>query len=184
MAVVFGEAERDFYSALFMPDTKKRQRALSNWIISTTPIIQAKVVEELKMFIETVMENGWTVDWLKREERLRRIQNDYHLVMDISLRRIRAKEKIIGISPDPIITASVIDLHGMTVTEALKVTNEFITESYKAHEHRVWIIHGKGTGVLRQQVRKCLERHRLVKCFTTADKNHGGEGATEVEIVD
>ena len=77
-----------------------------------------------------------------------------------------------------------IDLHGMVVNEAIPLVDEFLKESYDAHERRVWIIHGKGTGVLRQKVRQYLENHRLVESYIPADKSHGEEGATQVDIVE
>ncbi len=46
----------------------------------------------------------------------------------------------------------------------------------------VWIIHGKGEGILREEVRKRLNNHPLVESFTTADQAHGEEGATQVDI--
>lgn len=46
----------------------------------------------------------------------------------------------------------------------------------------VWIIHGKGEGILREEVKKRLEQHPLVESFIPADEAHGGEGATEVII--
>ncbi|MFC1915956.1 Smr/MutS family protein, partial [Chloroflexota bacterium] len=60
----------------------------------------------------------------------------------------------------------------------------FLKESYNAHERRVWIIHGKGTGVLRQKVRHHLENHHLVASFAPADQSHGEEGATQVDIIE
>ena len=185
MATVFSKEEREFYSAFFMPDSKKRQAALDAWIKSTTPVIQDAVGEELKTLIEFVTEDRWTEDgWRRGEEKLRRIQNDYHLVMDIKLRKIGAREKIIGSLPDPVIRKTEIDLHGMKVNEALPLVDQFLKDSYDAHERRVWIIHGKGTGVLREEVRKYLENHPLVESFTPADQSHGEEGATQVDIIE
>ena len=74
-----------------------------------------------------------------------------------------------------------LDLHGMRVDEAILVVESFINDSYKARERVVWIIHGKGTGVLREEVRQYLKYNSLVEFFTPADKYHGGEeGATQV----
>ena len=183
MAPVFGREGRNLYNAFFIPDTAKRRAALDEWIKSTTPIIQAAVSEELKSLVELVTENRWDEDgWRRGEEKLRRIQNDYHLIMDIKLRQISSREKIMGSLPDPIIRKTEIDLHGMTVKEALPLVDNFLKDSYNAHERRVWIIHGKGAGVLREEVRKYLENHQLVESFVQADQSHGEEGATQVDI--
>ncbi|MFC1994912.1 Smr/MutS family protein [Chloroflexota bacterium] len=77
-----------------------------------------------------------------------------------------------------------LDLHGLTVDEAILLVNQFLDKMFKKNERRVWIIHGKGTGTLRRSVRQHLTKHRLVRSCSTADGNHGGIGATQVEIID
>ena len=185
MAIVFGKEECDFYSAFFIPDSTKRRDVLDAWIESTTPVIQVAVKEELKDFIESITEGRWTEDgWRRGEEKLRQMQNSYHLIMDIQIRQISSRNRTKGTSPDPVMQKIEIDLHGMTVNEAIPLIDEFLKESYEAHERRVWIIHGKGTGVLRREVRQHLENHRLVESFTPADKSHGEEDATQVDILE
>jgi len=185
MATVFGQEERKLYNAFFIPDTAKRRAALEEWIKSTTPIIQAAVTQELEDLVEFVTENRWTEEgWRRGEEKLRRIQNSYHLVLDIKLRTLGSREQIRvkGGIPPPIMKITEIDLHGMKVAEAMPLVENFLQDSYRVHERRVWIIHGKGEGILREEVKKHLENHPLVESFTTADQAHGEEGATQVDI--
>jgi DNA-nicking Smr family endonuclease len=75
-----------------------------------------------------------------------------------------------------------LDLHRLTVEEAIPKIDEFLHYTYTAGLHYVRIVHGKGSGVLRQEVSRYLSTHPLVKRFTTADRFHGGIGATEVEL--
>lgn len=77
-----------------------------------------------------------------------------------------------------------IDLHGLTVDEAIPLVDEFIHKSFRAGLHRVWVIHGKGTGALRSAVRAYLTKHPLVARCSTADGNRGGLGSTQVEMID
>lgn len=77
-----------------------------------------------------------------------------------------------------------LDLHRMTVDEALPEIDDFLNDTYRAGLHYVRIIHGKGSGVLRQEVRRYLSTHPLVKSFHTADKYGGSIGATEVQLID
>ena len=77
-----------------------------------------------------------------------------------------------------------LDLHGLTVDEALTLVDTFLYQSHKAGLRRVWVIHGRGTGVLRQAVRHYLTQHPLVMTCSTANGNRGGIGATQVELVD
>lgn len=77
-----------------------------------------------------------------------------------------------------------LDLHRMTVEEALPKIDDFLNDIYCAGLHYCLIIHGKGTGVLKQEVSRYLSSHPLVKSFNQADKYSGGFGATEVHLRD
>jgi DNA mismatch repair protein MutS2 len=77
-----------------------------------------------------------------------------------------------------------LDLHRLTVDEALPKLDEFIHSAFQAGLYRVCVIHGKGSGVLRQEVRRYLSNHPLVKSYAPADRYHGGIGATQVELSD
>ena len=52
-----------------------------------------------------------------------------------------------------------LDLHGLRVDEAIPLVDRFLHQSFKAGLYRVWIIHGKGTGVLRSEVTYYLKKH-------------------------
>jgi len=75
-----------------------------------------------------------------------------------------------------------LDLHGQTVEEAIPRVDDFLYAAYRAGLSRVWVIHGRGTGALKTGVVRYLSRHPLVRSFYTADKFHGGEGATQVNL--
>jgi DNA mismatch repair protein MutS2 len=81
-------------------------------------------------------------------------------------------------------SGSEVDLHRLTVDEALPRLDEFLYGAFREGQHRVWVVHGKGTGVLRQEVRRYLSGHSLVRSFAEADRFHGGAGATEVWLSD
>jgi DNA mismatch repair protein MutS2 len=77
-----------------------------------------------------------------------------------------------------------LDLHRLTVEEALPKIDKFLNDTYCAGLHYVRIVHGKGSGVLRQEVDRYLSSHPLVKSHHTADRYSGGLGATEVRLID
>ena len=77
-----------------------------------------------------------------------------------------------------------IDLHGLTVEEAIPLVDEFLNRSFRTRRHRIWIVHGKGTGTLRRAVRDYLTRHPLVARCSTADGWRGGPGCTQVDLID
>jgi len=77
-----------------------------------------------------------------------------------------------------------LDLHRLTVDEAIPKIEEFLNDTYCAGLHYVRIVHGKGSGVLRQEVGRYLSTHPLVKAYYIADRYNGGIGATEIQLID
>ena len=73
-----------------------------------------------------------------------------------------------------------LDIRGMMVDEAEQVCGKFLDDAQLAGLRQVLIIHGKGTGALRQGVHEYLRRHHSVERFTLADMDEGGAGATLV----
>jgi DNA mismatch repair protein MutS2 len=77
-----------------------------------------------------------------------------------------------------------LDLHRLRVDEALPRLDLYLYEAYLAGIPRVRVVHGKGTGTLRQVVRDWLPKHHLVKFFRPAEPEEGGGGVTIVELVE
>ncbi len=77
-----------------------------------------------------------------------------------------------------------LDLHRLRVDEALPRLDLYLYEAYLAGISRVRVVHGKGTGTLRQVVRDWLPKHHLVKSFRPAEPEEGGGGVTVVDLVE
>ena len=75
-------------------------------------------------------------------------------------------------------------LRRLTVDEALSKLEQFLNDSYVAGLSVVLVVHGKGTGTLREEVRRELTRHPLVKSFRPGWWDEGGAGVTMVELSD
>ncbi|MCR8644914.1 endonuclease MutS2 [Paenibacillus sp. N1-5-1-14] len=75
-----------------------------------------------------------------------------------------------------------LDMRGMNVEEGLMEADRFIDESIMSNLNQVYLIHGKGTGVLRTGIQDYLRRHRRVKSFRIGNYNEGGTGVTVVEL--
>jgi len=71
----------------------------------------------------------------------------------------------------------------MTIDEALAELDKYLDDASLAGLDEVRIIHGKGTGVLREAVHVYLHQHPAVRSFQLADRAAGGEGATEVDLL-
>lgn len=77
-----------------------------------------------------------------------------------------------------------LDLHRLSVDEAIPKLEQFLYASFQSGLRRVWVVHGKGAGVLRREVGRYLAGHPLVGSFRAADPDHGGKGVTQVELSD
>lgn len=75
-----------------------------------------------------------------------------------------------------------LNLIGKTTSEAEYELDRFIDEAYMASLPRVRIIHGFGTGALKNFVHHFLKNHELVESFSFASSGEGGNGATIAEI--
>jgi len=73
-------------------------------------------------------------------------------------------------------------LIGMRVSEALAELEPFINHAYAAGLQEVRVVHGLGTGTLRNAVREELERHPLVAGFRAGEPHEGRDGATVVTL--
>ncbi|MFH1676996.1 MAG: Smr/MutS family protein, partial [bacterium] len=74
------------------------------------------------------------------------------------------------------------DLHGLTVEEALLRIDPYLDEAYYQGRERAHIIHGFGTGKLRKGIHEYLKKHPLVDSFELADLQQGGGGVTVVTL--
>ena len=78
--------------------------------------------------------------------------------------------------------SSEIDLRGMDTVEAICVLDRYMDEAMRAKLASVRIIHGKGTGALRQAVHQSLKRNKFVKKFRLGVYGEGEDGVTIAEF--
>ncbi|MGQ9802764.1 MAG: endonuclease MutS2 [Anaerolineae bacterium] len=75
-----------------------------------------------------------------------------------------------------------LDLRGQTVEEALERLDRYLDTAALAGLPWAHIVHGKGTGALRQAVRDFLRRHPLVRSYRSGEEGEGGDGVTVVVL--
>jgi DNA mismatch repair protein MutS2 len=73
-------------------------------------------------------------------------------------------------------------LIGATVDEALDRAEKFLDDALLGDERRLRVVHGHGTGRLRDALRRHFREHPLVASVAPAPETEGGEGATIVEL--
>ncbi len=71
-----------------------------------------------------------------------------------------------------------INLIGKTVDEAIAVLDKYLDDAYLAHLPSVRIVHGKGTGALRNAVHSHLKRQKYVKSYHLGEYGEGDAGVT------
>jgi DNA mismatch repair protein MutS2 len=86
-----------------------------------------------------------------------------------------ATAKTVAFSPE-------LDLRGLTVADALLRVDKYLDDAVLAGAHRVRLIHGKGTGALRDAVSQHLRSLRCVSSSAFAPPTEGGDGVTVAEL--
>jgi DNA mismatch repair protein MutS2 len=75
-----------------------------------------------------------------------------------------------------------IDLRGMDAEEAVYNTDKYLDDAYRGGLSEVTIVHGKGTGILRQAINDMLKRHPHVAGYRLGNYGEGGTGVTMVAL--
>ena len=85
-----------------------------------------------------------------------------------------------GLFPSP---GAEVQLRGMRVEAAVEKLERYLDAAYAAGLPYVRVVHGKGTGTLRQVARQLLSSSPLVKNWEIALDNEGGEGVTVAHLI-
>lgn len=88
-------------------------------------------------------------------------------------RIVQSKSKVISTS---------LDLRGARYEEARERTDKYLDDAYLAGLRLVEIIHGKGTGALREGIHDLLKTHHHVQEFRLGNEGEGGMGVTIVTL--
>ena len=77
-----------------------------------------------------------------------------------------------------------INLIGLTVDDAVMELDKYLDDACLSHLNQVRIVHGKGTGKLRDAVQRELKKIKYVKSFRTGEYGEGDAGVTIVKFKD
>ncbi|QFR23954.1 endonuclease MutS2 [Schleiferilactobacillus harbinensis] len=90
------------------------------------------------------------------------------------------KRHIVNVSNRGPAISPTLDLRGKRYEEAMHDLDQYMDEALLANYPTVTIIHGKGTGAIRNGVQEYLKQHRQIKSYKYAPPEAGGDGATIV----
>ena len=82
------------------------------------------------------------------------------------------------------IVSSELDLHSFTVEKALPALDRYLNDAFMAGHSEVRIVHGKGTGILRQAVNREMKKHPLVRSFRIGGHREGQTGVTIAQLTE
>jgi DNA mismatch repair protein MutS2 len=171
--------------------SKKREAGEQEVIESNAPIEKGSKVR-LRQFgtigrVEQI--EGETAFVMVGSVRLKQKVADLQVVVEKSVKRSPAKVSAKHASGETLDTkidnksvSHELNLIGMTTLDAVDEVDRFLDDSYGSKIMRVRIIHGHGTGALRNAVHGFLKGHIHVENFGFAAQNEGGHGATVVEL--
>jgi DNA mismatch repair protein MutS2 len=97
---------------------------------------------------------------------------------DAKINKVRKREAKLNLKQ----VNSSIDLRGMDAEEAIYSVDKYLDDAYVGGLGSVTVIHGKGTGILRNAITELLKRHQHVKEYRLGDYGEGGSGVTVVEL--
>jgi DNA mismatch repair protein MutS2 len=73
-------------------------------------------------------------------------------------------------------------LRGQRAAGVDQLVDDYLNDAYLSRLPYVRIVHGKGTGALREVVRQVVAKHPLVDRWETPATNEGGDGVTVVHL--
>jgi DNA mismatch repair protein MutS2 len=88
----------------------------------------------------------------------------------------------VPLEPPPMTSDITLDLRGARVDEALLEADSFLDQMLQRDRNFCFMIHGHGTGALKQALREFLKQSPLVAEIRPGERHHGGDGITIVRI--
>ena len=115
-------------------------------------------------------------------KRLEAISNSEYKKVTRSLRPTTASSASYDTAERRVHFSQQIDVRGMRASEALDATQEFIDDAIMLGFSEVRILHGKGTGALKEEIRKYLRTVDLVASAKDEHEESGGAGITVIRL--
>ncbi len=179
------KAVKEFHHKL-----KSSQDSVANLRNKEKPkkIIQSKFYKNDTVEIISMNQVGEIEDLIGKEKAKIKIGNIFTTVELRNLRKIEKQSdskkrpaKVYSSNNDENFSPE-IHLRGMTVEEAMEKLDKFLDRAVINGLTQVYVIHGKGAGILRNMLTVYMKKHSEVASLRLGDFNEGGAGVTVVKL--
>ena len=163
-----------------------------NESLDIIPLDESQIIVGAKVFVSTLGQNGIVLSKISKSkevqvqigliktnvnikylEKPKKVKEDSTIKMNNTSHNSISKTRTAN---------SEINVIGLTVDEALPLIDKFLDDCFLAKLNTARIVHGKGTGKLRQGIHTFLKKHKRVKNFRVGTYGEGEMGVTIVEL--
>ena len=161
--------------------------------LNVTPLDESEIVIGAKVFVSTLGQNGIVLSKISKSKE---VQVQIGLIKtNVSIKFLEKPKNLKDdLTSKPTSSYSTrnasktktanseINVIGLTVDEAIPLVDKFIDDCFLAKLQTARIVHGKGTGKLRQGIHSFLKKNKRVKSYRIGTYGEGEMGVTIVEI--
>ena len=161
--------------------------------LNVTPLDESEIVVGAKVFVSTLGQNGIVLSKISKSKE---VQVQIGLIKtNVSIKFLEKPKNLKDdLTSKPASSYSTrnasktktanseINVIGLTVDEAIPLVDKFLDDCFLAKLQTARIVHGKGTGKLRQGIHSFLKKNKRVKSYRIGTYGEGEMGVTIVEI--
>lgn len=161
--------------------------------LNVTPLDESEIIVGAKVFVSTLGQNGIILSKISKSKE---VQVQIGLIKtNVSIKFLEKPKNLKDdLTSKPISSYSTrgssktktanseINVIGLTVDEAIPLVDKFLDDCFLAKLQTARIVHGKGTGKLRQGIHSFLKKNKRVKSFRIGTYGEGEMGVTVVEM--
>ena len=161
--------------------------------LNVTPLDESKIVVGAKVFVSTLGQNGIVTSKISKSKE---VQVQIGLIKtNISIKFLEKPKNLKDdLTSKPTSSYSTrgssktktanseLNVIGLTVDEAIPLVDKFLDDCFLAKLQTARIVHGKGTGKLRQGIHSFLKKNKRVKSYRIGTYGEGEMGVTVVEM--
>ena len=161
--------------------------------LNVTPLDESEIVNGAKVFVSTLGQNGIVLSKISKSKE---VQVQIGLIKtNVSIKFLEKPKNLKDdLTSKPASSYSTrnasktktanseLNVIGLTVDEAIPLVDKFLDDCFLAKLQTARIVHGKGTGKLRQGIHSFLKKNKRVKSYRIGTYGEGEMGVTIVEI--